>query len=228
MAIVLSLLCKHTGWKIPAANWKIILLHLYAMGVISSPTVYISHLYCWRPEEQVKLDVFFWGQLASSRQKACSKRCWQVKRLPRDRPRRHNHLSTAFIPSNSGPFVAQRSESFTWHTLFFCLSLSFFFFTLCCFTILLWSGSDTLLVNQHRPYHLNEEVGWVQRMEPEQWLPLCVLFVFFFFSLLENSLKLSVTVDNDPIKTISHSYTLLFAGKYVFFCRASSPDSIPV
>lgn len=152
--------------------------------------LHISNLYCWRPEEQVKLDVFFfWGQLASSRQKACSKRCWQVKRLPRDQPRQHNHLSTTFIPSNSGPFVAQHSKSFTWHTLF--LSLSFFFFTLCCFTILLWSGSDTLLVNQHRPYHLNKEVGWVQRMEPEQWLPLCVLF-FFSWKIVLSSVWLLI------------------------------------
>lgn len=58
MGIVLSLHCKHTGWKILATDWKIILLHLYAMGSSVHP-LYMSNSYCWRPEEQVKLDFFF-------------------------------------------------------------------------------------------------------------------------------------------------------------------------
>lgn len=210
MGIVLSLHCKHTGWKILAADWKIILLHLYTMGSWVHP-LYISNLYCWTPEEQVKLDVFFsevsWHRPGRKRALNAADK-WSVYLGT-------SHASTTTFQLLSFPPIVDlllpSAASPLLGTHFF-LSLSFFFFTLCCFTILLWSGSDTLLVNQHRPYHLNKEVGWVQHMEPEQWMPLCVLFFF----LLENSLKLSVTVDNDPMKTISHSYTLPFAGKYVF------------
>lgn len=110
--------------------------------------------------------------------------------------------------SNSRPFVGRLFCTSTLAFLFFVVFFNIIFVPCCRFTILLRSGSDTQLVNEHRRNRLNKEVGRLPCVETaEQWPPLCELS--FFFPLLLLGLKHNVTIDIVPIRTMWLTFLFL-------------------
>lgn len=153
--------------------------------------LHISNSYCRRPEEQDQLVCVFFSLLLLLRRSAGCEALLTSEASARHRPRQqHEHLSAARSPSNSRPIVGRLFCTSTLAFLFFVVFFNIIFVPCCRFTILLRSGSDTQLVNEHRRNRLNKEVGRLPCVETaEQWPPLCELsFFFFFFFLVLNTM----------------------------------------
>lgn len=150
--------------------------------------LHISNSYCRRPEEQDQLVCVFFSLLLLLRRSAgCEALLTSEASAP-----------PPATPAARAPLrrsLSLEQSTFCWPSLlhvnprlsFLCCFFYIIFVPCCCFTILLRSGSDAQLVNEHRRNRLNKEVGRLPCVETaEQWPPLCELsfFLFFFFLVL--------------------------------------------